>query len=310
VSESERLRAKPGFLDALTAQFFSPRARADAAPFVENLRAFSVDSAVHPSDAVEGSRLESLLEAVGKNYLPFAIVSGAIALWSLLLLLGTLRPSRLVTIDGRPWLEVGHRRFMLSAVVGSVMGADRQEEVHHVSGSESRDADGRLVSSSPGRSYQVVKDRLIVNGEDGKEHVVRLNNWDVVARPGHRIAVIALIERSRNPGHYVLYHNANLRETLTDHAQLHPSLRVSRRLRFVFLLSVMATVGVLLLHKRPDPGVDELQDGLGILGLIALLGWIVMWVYSVIRTNFAVRTFDRHIAPAAIAAVMNQAPAR
>jgi hypothetical protein len=100
-------------------------------------------------------------------------------------------------------------------VRGEVMAADKQLETK-VSGS------GGGGGSFRGTGYNApvtisstttTHDMIHMVDDDGQEHAIRLQNWDLAVRTSHRLTAIWLAKKGTGKGPYVAIHNHTLNET-------------------------------------------------------------------------------------------------
>ena len=64
-------------------------------------------------------------------------------------------------------------------------------------------------------STTTTHDEIYVTDDDGKEHALRLQNWDLSIRESHRVTAVWLIRKGKKSGGYVAIHNHTLEQT--DH---------------------------------------------------------------------------------------------
>lgn len=98
---------------------------------------------------------------------------------------------------------------------GSVVGAQKQLETK-VSGG------GGGGGSYHGTGYNApvtisstttTHDMIHLLDDDGHEHALRLQNWDLSVRETHKLTAIWLVKKGANKGPYVAIHNHALQET-------------------------------------------------------------------------------------------------
>lgn len=112
-----------------------------------------------------------------------------------------------IVINGKPY-----EHFF---VRGEVVGADKQLETK-VSGSGG--GGGSFRGSGYTAPVQIsstttTHDMIHLVDEDGQEHAIRLQNWDLAVRPTHRLTAIWLAKKGKRNGPYVAIHNHTLNET-------------------------------------------------------------------------------------------------
>ena len=123
-----------------------------------------------------------------------------------------------ILINGKPW--------ECHSYTGTVASAAKRLETK-VEGS------GGGGSSYQGTGYTApvnisssttTHDEVYVVDENGQEHVLRLQNWDLSVREGHKLTVVSLVKQGRANGPLVAIHNHTLNKTDYDErvlAKLH-----------------------------------------------------------------------------------------
>lgn len=238
-------------------------------------------------------------------------------LWIFAALVCGLATLRLLSALGRCRLDVDHEpmllkgpsgSFELRPILGTVVARDQTAEVHHVAGSETRDGEGRLVSSTPGYSYEVVKDTILLRGADGRERPVRLTNWHVASRPGHTMAVIVAFRVGRDSGDYVIVHNEDTRETLRDRTVLAKMLRFPWGPRVALLIGIALFTAASLVESNIQREDGAAQKGILNAGVLVGLGvLLVVSLVGRISTRLRVADFQRRWLPALLARLFQRA---
>jgi hypothetical protein len=85
--------------------------------------------------------------------------------------------------------------------------------------------------------------------EDGQEHAIRLQNWDLAVRTSHRLTAIWLAKKGKQNGPYVAMHNHTLNQTDYNEkhlAKLHRSLWILLVSLACFLVPVSGGLRFLL----------------------------------------------------------------
>lgn len=112
-------------------------------------------------------------------------------------------------------IAIGGKKYEAYWVAGKVAAANRQLETRvHGGGS------GGNSAPAPVTSTTVTHDEIFLIDNDGKEHSLRLQNWNVSSREGHEMLAIWLIKKGKSTGPYVVIHNRTLNETYYNDAVL------------------------------------------------------------------------------------------
>jgi hypothetical protein len=121
---------------------------------------------------------------------------------------------REITINGRP--------FELHAVRGTVAAANKQLEtrVHGSGGGGYTSGGSGYTNPVQISSTTVTHDQIYVVDDVGREHALRLQNWNLACREGHELTAVWLIRRGKNSGPYVAIRNGTLDETKYDDKEL------------------------------------------------------------------------------------------
>lgn len=90
-------------------------------------------------------------------------------------------------------------------------------------------------------STTVTHDMVHLADEDGMEHALRLQNWDLSVRESHQLTAVWLIKKGKRNGPYVAIHNHNLNETDYEESTL---AKMHRPLWALFLSLAMLLVPV------------------------------------------------------------------
>ena len=121
---------------------------------------------------------------------------------------------REILINGKP--------FELHAVTGRVAAANKQLETR-VSGG----GGGGYAHQGTGftnavhiSSTTVTHDQVYVVDGGGREHALRLQNWNLACREGHELTAVWLIKKGKTSGPYVAIRNATIDETKYDDKEL------------------------------------------------------------------------------------------
>ncbi len=112
---------------------------------------------------------------------------------------------------------------------GSVVGAEKQLETKVSGGGGGGGTYRGTGYTAPVRiqSTTVTHDMIHLADEDGREHAMRLQDWDLSVRETHLLTAIWLVKKGRKKGPYVAIHNHSLEETDYNEkelARMHRSL--------------------------------------------------------------------------------------
>jgi hypothetical protein len=117
---------------------------------------------------------------------------------------------REITINGRP--------FELHAVHGKVAAANKQLEtrVHGGGGGGYAHGGSGYTNAVHISSTTVTHDQIFVVDGAGREHALRLQDWNIACREGHELTAVWLIRKGKNNGPYVAIRNGTVDETKYD----------------------------------------------------------------------------------------------
>jgi hypothetical protein len=111
-------------------------------------------------------------------------------------------------------INIRGKEFEVHSLVGRVASAGKQLETI-VSGGGGMVHNGN-GGSRPVSSRTVVHDQLFLVDNSGREHAVKLVDWDIAVREGHVLGLTWLIRKGENFGPYVIVHNETTGETRTN----------------------------------------------------------------------------------------------
>lgn len=151
-------------------------------------------------------------------------------------------------INGKPYEHY--------SVTGKVTGASKHLETQVSGGGGggySYQGTG-YSSTAPITSRTVTHDQVFVNDGSGKEHALKLQDWDLAVREGHQLTAVWLVKRGKSSGPYVAIRNHTTDETLHNMPALSKMHRPFLLYAFAPLLLmnwlggwvVLATIGALL----------------------------------------------------------------
>ena len=110
------------------------------------------------------------------------------------------------------------KTFEVHAVTGRVASASKQLETR-VSGG----GGGGMTYQGTGfnnavhiTSTTVTHDQIFLVDDGGREHALRLQNWDVACREGNELTAVWLIRKGKSAGPYVAVRNRTIDETKYD----------------------------------------------------------------------------------------------
>lgn len=105
---------------------------------------------------------------------------------------------------------------------GTVVGATKQLETKVSGGGGGGSTFRGTGYSAPTRiqSTTVTHDMVHLADDNGGEHALRLQNWDLSVREGQVLTAVWLVKKGRKKGPYVAIHNHNLQETDYDEKEL------------------------------------------------------------------------------------------
>ncbi len=137
-------------------------------------------------------------------------------------------------------------------VTGRVTGASKHLEMQVSGGGGggySYQGTGSTYSA-PVTSRTVTHDQIFVADESGKEHALKLQNWDLATREGHDLTAVWLVKRGKSSGPYVAIRNHTTDETLHDMdelAKLHrpPLYFALAPILLVVFLPTIATMAII-----------------------------------------------------------------
>jgi len=124
---------------------------------------------------------------------------------------------------------------------GNVVGAEKQLETKVSGGGGGGGTFRGTGYTAPVqiRSTTVTHDMVHLADEEGKEHAMRLQDWDLSVRESHLLTAIWLIKKGKKKGPYVAIHNHSLEETDYNDkelAKMHRSLWMFFAALALFLL--------------------------------------------------------------------------
>jgi hypothetical protein len=163
-------------------------------------------------------------------------------------------------------MVINGRTYEHCFVRGAVVGANKQLETKVSGGGGGGSTYRGTGYTAPVaiKSTTTTHDLIHVQDEQGGEHAIRLQNWDLAVRESHTLTAVWLVKKGRKGGPYVAIHNHSLNQTDYDDAllaKLHRSLWI-----------LLASIAFLV--------VAPLGFGLK---LLITLGGIAYWWYRGIK---------------------------
>lgn len=75
-------------------------------------------------------------------------------------------------------------------------------------------------STAPVTSQTITHDQIFLADGSGKEHALKLQNWDLATREGHELTAVWLIRKGKNNGPYVAIRNHTTDDLQYNDAEL------------------------------------------------------------------------------------------
>src|SRR3954470_20040426 len=114
-------------------------------------------------------------------------------------------------------IQIGGKTYEVHSLQGRVVDRDKHFETVLSGGSLINHADGH---AAPMKSQTVVHDQIFVLDSSGREHVVKLVDWDVDCRAGHVLTLTWLIKKGRDSGPYVVIENESTGDVKVHEGEL------------------------------------------------------------------------------------------
>jgi len=173
-----------------------------------------------------------------------------------------------IVINGKPYEHYW--------ITGKVAGASKHLETRISGGGGggySHQGTG-FSSTAPITSQTVTHDQIFLADGTGKEHTLKLQNWDLATREGHELTAVWLIKKGKSTGPYVAIRNHttdDLQYNDTELAKLH---------RPTWALLSLVTPFVL-----------------GSTGVMLAIGGLVFWWVQGVRGRNAIKASGQLVAP-------------
>lgn len=163
-------------------------------------------------------------------------------------------------------IVLARKKFEHHFVKGAVVGADKKLETKVQGGGGGGGTYRGTGYTAPVSitSTTTTHDLIHLQDDGGKEHAIRLKNWDLSVRETHQLTAVWLVKKGRKSGPYVAIHNHSLDETDYDEktvAKLHRSLWI--------LLGAFALIILLPFETGTTIG-------------LMLAAWIAWWAHGAI----------------------------
>lgn len=112
-------------------------------------------------------------------------------------------------------LVINGKTYEHNYVRGTVVGANKQLEtkVHGGGGGGSSYQGTGYTAPVAITSSTTTHDMIHVQDEQGGEHAIRLQNWDLAVRETHTLTAVWLVKKGKKGGPYVAIHNHTLNQT-------------------------------------------------------------------------------------------------
>lgn len=133
-------------------------------------------------------------------------------------------------------------------VTGTVAGASKHLETR-ISGGGGGGYNHQgtgFSSTAPITSQTVTHDQIFLADGSGKEHTLKLQNWDIATREGHQLTAVWLIKRGQATGPYVAIQNHTTDDLQYNDAELAKINRPGWALFSLVTPFVLGGLGVML----------------------------------------------------------------
>lgn len=112
-------------------------------------------------------------------------------------------------------ININEKTYEVHSVTGKVAAANKQLEtkVHGGGGGGYTNQGSGYTAPVTISSTTITHDDIYLVDTNGKEHAIRLQNWDVACREGHELDAVWLIKKGKNEGPYVALRNKTLNQT-------------------------------------------------------------------------------------------------
>ena len=139
-------------------------------------------------------------------------------------------------------ITIHNKEYRIYEVTGKILESNKQRELHvYGSGGGGATYNGTGGTAPVNiQSSTTIHDEFFLIDQYGQEHSIKLTNWDVSLREGHKIQVIWVISPNQERGPYVVLNNHNLKN-ITTQPQIIKSI-AKKHYSKNFWLSILAAV--------------------------------------------------------------------
>jgi hypothetical protein len=126
-------------------------------------------------------------------------------------------------------ISVGGKLYEVHSLQGRVAAATKHLEtrVHGGGGGGYTHQGSGYTAPVTVSSTTVTHDQIFVIEPNGREHALRLENWNISTREGHELVAVWLIKKGKASGPYVVIQNRTLNETQYNDQELEKLCRPS-----------------------------------------------------------------------------------
>ena len=167
-------------------------------------------------------------------------------------------------------ITVNGKTYQVHATTGRVAAANKQLETRISGGGGGGSSYGGTGYTAPVSisSQTVTHDQIFLVDGNGREHALKLQNWDVTCREGNELTAVWMIRKGKERGPYVAIRNETLGETQYDdkelakmHRPLWPlaALVVPFVLDFSGLSIMLAIAGLVFRHMEGVRGRNTMK---------------------------------------------------
>lgn len=110
--------------------------------------------------------------------------------------------------------EAGGRTYELYGISGKVINSGKTSTFHTYSSGGDYDSNTGTYNSPTYHTSSSIHDQIFLVDKEGKEHVIKLTNWDVAVRESHEITAYWAIRKGKNRGPYVAILNHTINQNL------------------------------------------------------------------------------------------------
>jgi len=166
-------------------------------------------------------------------------------------------------------IELGWKAFEHHFVRGTAVGVDKKLETKVQGGGGGGSSYRGTGYTAPVRvtSTTTTHDLIHLQDENGQEHAIRLQNWDLAVRETHDLTAMWLAKPGKSGGPYVAIHNHSLEQTDYDEKGI---AKLARPL----LILLAAWVIIVLL---PFSG--------GVTFVLCVGAFVAWWIYGIVQAK-------------------------